>query len=112
MSSLKPIRVKYWTNYTRKHPGFTGGLIDRNNAKSWWLNGKLHREDGPSVEFANGDKGWYKNGEIHREDGPAVEYLNGTKYWYLNGTLLTEQEHRIAVRQIKLKLLDIDQHSL
>ena len=35
--------------------------------------------------WANGDKYWYLNGKLHREDGPAVEYANGSKFWYLNG---------------------------
>ena len=42
-----------------------------------WLNGDLHREDGPACEYANGDKHWYLNGKRHREDGPAREYVNG-----------------------------------
>jgi hypothetical protein len=33
----------------------------------------------------DGTKMWYLNGELHREDGPAVEYPDGTKRWYLNG---------------------------
>lgn len=84
----------------------------------WWFNGKLHREDGPAVQFLNGDKWWdydengkkiyregrpaiehdcgakywYIEGKRHREDGPAVEFSNGTKYWYLDGILLSKQE--------------------
>ena len=45
-----------------------------NGDKSWYLNGKRHREDGPAVEYASGDKFWYLNGKLHREDGPAIEY--------------------------------------
>ena len=51
----------------------------------WCLNGKRHREDGPAVEYADGDKDWYLNGQLHREDGPACEYIDGDKEWYLNG---------------------------
>jgi hypothetical protein len=29
--------------------------------KRWWLNGKLHRTDGPAVEWANGDVSWFLN---------------------------------------------------
>jgi len=61
-----------------------------NGTKKWWLNGKLHREDGPAVEHANGYKAWYLNGKLHREDGPAVEHANGDKYWCLNGKLHRE----------------------
>ena len=32
--------------------------------------------------YADGTKHWYKNGKYHREDGPALEYANGDKeYW-------------------------------
>jgi hypothetical protein len=50
------------------------------------LNGKLHREDGPALEFANGDKEWWIDGKLHRLDGPAVEWADGAKEWWVNGT--------------------------
>jgi len=52
--------------------------------KEWYLDGKIHREDGPAIEKANGDKEWLLDGELHREDGPAVEFANGDKAWWLN----------------------------
>ena len=58
-------------------------------SKVWWLNGKLHRTDGPAVEYSNGTKQWYLNGELHRTDGPAIEYPNSTKAWCLNGNEVT-----------------------
>ena len=64
-----------------------------NGDKHWWLNGKLHREDGPAVERYDGSKHWYLNGKHHREDGPAVEWENGTNAWYLNGKQYTEEEY-------------------
>ena len=51
----------------------------------WFRNGQYHRDDGPAVEYANGDKMWYRNGKLHRDDGPAIEYANGTKVWHRNG---------------------------
>lgn len=49
----------------------------------------LHREDGPAIEYTNGDKEWYLNGKLHREDGPARLIRNEThQEWYKNG-----QEH-------------------
>ena len=33
---------------------------------------------------ADGNKYWFLNGKLHRVDGPAVEYVNGTKVWWLN----------------------------
>jgi len=61
--------------------------IDTYGEKRWFLNGKLHREDGPAVEYPNGTKFWFLNDLLHREDGPTVEYENGTKEWWLNGKL-------------------------
>jgi hypothetical protein len=59
--------------------------------KYWYLNNKLHREDGPAVECANGDKCWFLYDKLHREDGPALECAS-YKQWYLNGTKYTKQE--------------------
>ena len=53
--------------------------------KRWFLNGKLHREDGPAAEYPDGYKEWYLNGKFHREGGPAIEHPGGYKEWYLNG---------------------------
>jgi len=47
----------------------------------WFLNGVLHRENGPAIEWANGDK----EGELHRLDGPAIEWANGYKCWCKEG---------------------------
>ena len=61
---------------------------DSNGDTYWRLpNGKIHREDGPAIEYANGSKFWYQNGKRHRLDGPAEEYADGTKFWYQNGKL-------------------------
>ena len=54
----------------------------------------FHREDGPAIEYADGDKEWYLNGKRHREDGPAIEYSDGYKAWYLNGVYYTEKEFK------------------
>jgi len=69
--------------------------------KLWYLNDKLHREDGPAIERANGDKEWYLNGKLHREDGPTVEWADDVKLWYLNGVKMTEEEHQAAINPVK-----------
>ena len=60
--------------------------------KEWLLNGKLHREDGPAIEYSNGTKKWFLNDERHREDGPAIDCYDGTKHWYLNNVEYSEEE--------------------
>jgi hypothetical protein len=65
-----------------------GLIIDKDGNKAWWLNGELHRVDGPAIEWHYGTKEWYLNGDLHREDGPAVIYPDGTKLWCLNGEIV------------------------
>ena len=43
-------------------------IIDHYGNKSWWIKfNKLHREDGPAVEYADGDKAWCLHGK-HYDD--------------------------------------------
>ena len=72
----------------------------------WYLNGKLHREDGPAVEWRNGYKVWFLNGQRHREDGPAMESSNGYKEWWLHDEQVTEEEHRIHTQKTVELTLD------
>ena len=64
-----------------------------NGYKEYYINDKLHREDGPAVECANGDKFYYIDNKLHREDGPAVERANGDKFYYIGGTKYTREEY-------------------
>lgn len=66
--------------------------MDSNGTKQWHLDGKLHREDGPAIEWADGAKAWYRNGLCHREDGPAVKRDNGIIEWWLNNRLVSVGE--------------------
>ena len=59
--------------------------IDKDGNKRWYVDGKLHRLDGPAVEGSNGTKSWWVDGKPHRLDGPACEYANDDKRWYVNG---------------------------
>jgi len=85
-------------------------IENANGDKQWYLNGKLHREDGPAVEWTSGSKSWYLNGEKHREDGPAIEKANGHKRWYLNGKKLTEDEFNKRTKSSSCdgKIVEID----
>ena len=77
-------------------------------SKCWYLNGKRHREDGPAVEYADGEKLWYLNGERHRENGPAVEFVDGDKLWYLNGIEYSEEEYWTEIKKFKLEKKTIE----
>jgi hypothetical protein len=75
--------------------------------KEWFINGALHREDGPAFEYANDGNAWYINGKLHREDGPAIEYANGGNAWYINGEELTEKEFNTRMNPVELTLDEI-----
>jgi hypothetical protein len=67
------------------------------STKEWRIDGILHREDGPAVEYPNGTTIWHYNGRRHRDDGPAVEYSYGTSIWYNHGS-----RHRIGGPAVEL----------
>ena len=56
--------------------------------KRWYENDKLHREDGPALEYDDGTKIWFLNGKYHRENGPAIEYADGSERWCLDNEIL------------------------
>lgn len=53
----------------------------------------------------DGTKVWrLPNGQLHREDGPAVEYTDGQKAWFLNGQPITEAKLKVwQDEQAKIK---------
>ena len=67
-------------------------VIWATGTQEWWLNGKRHREDGPAYIGANGTQKWFLNGNLHREDGPAVIGASGYQAWYLNDKQVTEEQ--------------------
>jgi hypothetical protein len=61
--------------------------VDSQGTMRWYLDGKLHREDGPAVKRIDGLNWWCIKGRYHRVDGPAVEYMDGTALWYRHDSL-------------------------
>ena len=83
--------------------------VNNTGTKSWWLNGELHREDGPAIERANGDKAWYLNGNLHCNYGPAIEKADGFTRYYLHGKRLTKEEWENRLkRPCSGKIVEID----
>ena len=62
-------------------------FINAEGDKSYYLNNRVHRRDGPAVERANGEKYYIVDGYLHREDGPAIEIFDGSESYYLFGDL-------------------------
>jgi len=76
--------TKYWYLNGNLHREDGPAHIGSDGSKQWFLNGNYHRVDGPAIEWNDGSKEWCLNGKLHREDGPAIE-SNGTKEWFLEG---------------------------
>lgn len=75
-----------WRNKFGEVHRENGPSVERaDGGKFWSQNGEYHRTDGPACEWPAGKKEWYQNGKRHRSDGPAVEWPNGDKEWWLNG---------------------------
>lgn len=51
--------------------------------------------------YGSGTTVWHLNGKIHRENGPAIEYASGAKYWWLNGKPLTKEKWLKEVQKLK-----------
>jgi hypothetical protein len=71
---------------------YTGILLYSSGTKLYYHKGKLHRINGPAVEYANGFKAWYFNGERHSTTCPAIIHVNGTKEWWLEGIKYSQEE--------------------
>jgi hypothetical protein len=79
-----------------------GGVIER----EWWLNGLMHREDGPAFEGRSHEL-WYIHGKCHRLDGPAdINFSVNRTLWYINGYPCDEEIRKWA------KERDIDLNNL
>ena len=62
-----------------------------------------HRDDGPAIEYTNGDKVWYQHGKRHRLDGPAVEWDNGNKEFWVDGKYLSQEEFDRKIKKSKME---------
>jgi len=98
------METDYKTDYIEE-----GGLVYQvhiypSGSKAWYYNDRLHRLNGPAVEYTNGTKYYYINGQYHRLNGPAIEYPDGNKSYYINDEhFKTFEEYKEAVVQIKVK---------
>jgi hypothetical protein len=58
--------------------------------------GELH-------EHSDGNNWWYLNGVLHREDGPALEFIDGSKEWYINDEQILCKTQKEFEQLMKLK---------
>ena len=56
-----------------------------------WINMPI--DDAYCVIYPSGGKTWFVNGKAHREDGPALILYNGDKLWRLDGKEYSKQDY-------------------
>ena len=59
---------------------------------------------------SDGDRLYYSDRKMtirHREDGPAIEYADGDKEWWVDDKNLSEQEFNERMNPVELTLEDI-----
>jgi len=58
--------------------------------------------------YDSGTKFWSLDYKLHREDGPAIEWGSGLQEWYLNGFKLTEEEFNTRTKEMTIN--DLEDH--
>ncbi len=56
---------------------------------------KITKKGFETIVTSDGDREWYLDGKLHREDGPAVESGISKNLWYLHGVRLFEPQIRL-----------------
>lgn len=101
-------RKQIWRNKAGKLHREDGPAVEWvDGTKEWWFYGQCHRFDGPAIECANGDKVWWMYGKLHRFDGPAAEFSNGYNEWYIyhREVSKTEFTNLLVQHHLKIQLL-------
>ena len=50
-----------------------------------------------------GNKYYYsdkKMSKLHRVDGPAIEYANGVKFWCIDGNIVSQEKHTMLTKKV------------
>lgn len=65
-------------------------LIEKDQTIKYYVDGKLHRLDGPAVIRPNGNNSWWHEGKLHRLDGPALDWGRDGIGFFIHGRKVTE----------------------
>jgi hypothetical protein len=84
-----------WYRHGKRHrdsdqPALILTHQSKDKRKEWWVNGQLHRTEGPAIIWENGREKWFCQGKCHRIGGPAIKYEFGGEEWWLHNQLHRE----------------------
>ena len=77
--------VRYYDDKGRPHREDGPAVQYANGDEYWYYQGSRHREGGPAIWVSENEYAWFYMGKYHREDGPALVYPDGEKAWYKYG---------------------------
>ena len=81
-------------NYNRKEMGI--------GSVKYFLNDKLHRTDGPAIEYNDGYRAWYIYDKRHRLDGPAFECPDGYKEYWIHDKYYSVKEFNDYIANLRI----------
>ena len=96
-NSRLPAPEVTWCHHGKRHR-LDGPATIFNHCSRWYVDGELHRDGGPAVQYTDGSEMWYREGQLHRVDGPAYKCSDGTSYW-LNGEKVSKKRHQKLVKE-------------
>lgn len=90
--------TKYWHRHGVQHrDGGLPAVDEADGHKEWWVNGLRHREgDLPAIIWNDGRKDYFVEHERHREEGPAIEYANGDTSYFYHGEKRAKQAPKLV----------------
>jgi len=75
-----------WWREGRRHRESAAAVIAKNGLQEWWIDGRRHRVNGPAAVYPEGTMEWWYWGRRHRMNGPAV-ICPGYCAWFEHGRL-------------------------
>jgi hypothetical protein len=67
-------------------------IDETTKAKHWFLGDKLHREDGPAIEYVDGNEWHYYNDEYIDNWSSEIKQTDWSRFWYINGQRIDPEE--------------------
>lgn len=87
----------------------SGPAVYGKSYQAWYVNGLLHRLDGPAITNSDGSTMWYRDNKLHCESGPAASWPSKNHFeFYLEGIQYSEEEFNLKMLEKKLDLLGLE----
>jgi hypothetical protein len=99
MSNLSRYTLEDGSQVDNIPRNYTGSFIYEHDSKWWYQQGKLHRIDGPAIEYTNGNVLFYYQGKLHRIGGP-VNGIQG-KDWAINDQVIDNNTKIVLLMESK-----------